>query len=212
VIGARAQVADTEDAAGERVDRRAISRPGVGDHALDSDAIAAEEANGAAEEGDRGLGALVAQHLVVDADVDVFPADRVAHCPARPATRVVVLLRALAPALAGATLDPAELLDVDVDELARAHALVALGRLEPEAAEPAHPDPRQDPGDGRLSHPQHLGDLGAGHAQAPERCDHLDPPLIGAVVDALGGGAAVKQSSCTLVPEAADPLAGRAAR
>jgi hypothetical protein len=38
-----------------------------------------------------------------------------------------------------------ELLDVDVDQLARALAFIALGRLEPEAAELAHPDPLKDP-------------------------------------------------------------------
>jgi hypothetical protein len=99
-----------------------------------------------------------------------------------------VPLGQLAPTLAGAALDAAELLDVDVNELARALALVTLRRLEPEPPELAHPDPRQDPGDRRLRHRQHLGDLGAGHAQPPQRRDHLDAPLVGAVVDVLGGG------------------------
>ena len=40
--------------------------------------------------------------------------------------------------------DPAELLDVDVHQLAGPRALVALSRLEAEPPEPAHPDPGQD--------------------------------------------------------------------
>ena len=43
-------------------------------------------------------------------------------------------------AFAGAALDAAELLDVDVDQLARPLALVAHRGLEAEAAELAHPD------------------------------------------------------------------------
>jgi hypothetical protein len=56
-------------------------------------------------------------------------------------------------ALAGAALDAPKLLDVDVDQLARALAFVALGRLEPEAAELAHPDPGQDPRDVETGRP-----------------------------------------------------------
>jgi hypothetical protein len=42
--------------------------------------------------------------------------------------------------------DPAELLDVDVDQLARPLALVAVGRLRRlESAAPAEADPRQPP-------------------------------------------------------------------
>ena len=70
----------------------------------------------------------------------------------RPAASVwlpgVVLVAIVAPALAGAADDPAELLDVDVDELTRPRPLVADGRLETEPAESAHADPGQDPRDG----------------------------------------------------------------
>src|SRR4051794_7731203 len=121
-----------------------------------------------------------------------------------------MLLRLLAPALAGTALDPPELLDVDMDELAWALALVALGGLEAEAAQLAHPDPRQDPGNGRRRHLQDLGDLGAGHPQPPERCDHLDPALVGAIVDLPGRRAAVEQARRTFGDEPPDPLAGRA--
>jgi hypothetical protein len=48
-------------------------------------------------------------------------------------------------ALAGAALDASELLDVDVDQLARPLALIALRGLHPQPAQPTHPDPGQDP-------------------------------------------------------------------
>jgi hypothetical protein len=47
--------------------------------------------------------------------------------------------------LPGAALDSAELLDVDVDELARPCVPVAHGLLEPEPSEPAQTTPGQDP-------------------------------------------------------------------
>jgi hypothetical protein len=64
-------------------------------------------------------------------------------------------------ALAGAAVDAAELLDVDVDQLAGDRAFVAVGGLEPEAAELAHPDPDQDPRDRRQRPVEDLGDLGS---------------------------------------------------
>jgi hypothetical protein len=39
--------------------------PVIGEQALDADAVAAEEAHGALEEGDRAVGSLVAQELDV---------------------------------------------------------------------------------------------------------------------------------------------------
>jgi hypothetical protein len=68
--------------------------------------------------------------------------------------------------------DPAELLDVDVDQLARPLALVAVGRLRRiESAAPAEADPRQPPRDGRERHAEDLGDLGSGHPQSPQCLD-----------------------------------------
>jgi hypothetical protein len=78
--------------------------------------------------------------VIVDGDVDVFPSDALVATARRVGVgRVVVLLRQIAPAFAGAAFDPAELLDVDVHELARSRAFVALGRLETEPTEAAHP-------------------------------------------------------------------------
>ena len=47
--------------------------------------------------------------------------------------------------VARSSLDSAELLDVDVDELAGAGALVAAGRLEPQPSQAPKPHPGEDP-------------------------------------------------------------------
>ena len=77
----------------------------------------------------------------VDGDVHELPALLVATA--------VMAAGALAAqdAVAGAG-DAPELLDVDVDQLARALALIALGGLKAQAPESAHPDPLKDPRDG----------------------------------------------------------------
>src|SRR5205823_5164183 len=79
--------------------------------------------------------------------------------------------------------DPAELLDVDVDQLPWAFALVALCGLEAQASEPAHPDAGEDARNRRECHPQRLGDLWAGEAQSPERRDRLDSLFLGSMGD-----------------------------
>jgi hypothetical protein len=114
--------------------------------------------------------------------VRVFPADGVAPLAvAVDEGRVVVLVQAVADTLAGATLDAPELLDVDVDQLAGAGALIAQRRLEPQPPELAHPEPGQDPRHRRQRHPRQLGDLSASEAKPAQRGDRLDPPLIDAV-------------------------------
>src|SRR5207253_8877175 len=78
-------------------------------------------------------------------------------------------------AMAGTT-HPPELFDVDVDELARMAALVAverLGRLETRAL--AKPDPLQPQRDSRERDPEHLGDLRCGHPQATQPLDRMHP-------------------------------------
>jgi hypothetical protein len=115
-----------------------------------------------------------ARRGVVDADVDVN------ELPAGGAAPVGASVGLAAPAsgdpVAGAVgADPAELFDVDVDQLARHRALVAVRRLERlQARELAEPDPSQDALHRRERHPQALGDLGAGHPHPPQRGDRLD--------------------------------------
>ena len=81
--------------------------------------MAGEEPDRPAQKAGRARRPLVGEDLdvgkaggVVDADVDEFPADRALD--ARASVRRRVVPRPV-EALAGAALDPAELLDVDVD-------------------------------------------------------------------------------------------------
>src|SRR3954454_23156695 len=147
-----AQVADPQSAAGERVERGDVGAAVVGQDPLDLDPVAAVVGEGAAQEADRGRGFLVCEYLgvgeaavVVDGDVHVFVAGGAARRSCRVAQPRGVVLRAAAHAPAGAADDPAELLDVDVDELPWPGALVADNRLEPEAAQATNPGARQDP-------------------------------------------------------------------
>jgi hypothetical protein len=119
---------DAEAAAGERVQGGAVAGAIVGEHALNLDAVSVIEVDCALEEANRCLRFLIGQHLgvrhpavVVDRDMDELPADGVAD----PAGSVGVLgvvgrVTHAADALARTTDDPAELLHVDMDELARA--------------------------------------------------------------------------------------------
>ena len=99
----------------------------VGQDPLDGDAVSLVVGDGATEEAGRGRRAFVCEDfgvgepgVVVDGDVDELPACQ-ATAAAGPviATRPAFAGQAAADALAGAALDPAQLLDVDVDELAR---------------------------------------------------------------------------------------------
>ena len=121
---------------------RAVGVAVVCHQPLDRDAVGTVEADGAAQEADRRDRPFIAQDLdvgkaggVVDADVDELPATAAGRVPA-----------AGVGAVTEAALDRAQLLDVDVDQLARSGALIAvrrLGRLEP--AELAQADSGQDP-------------------------------------------------------------------
>src|SRR5262249_16150729 len=105
--------------------------------------------------------------------------------------------------------DPAELLHVDMDQLAWAGALVAANRLFGlEAAEPAEADPLQDRGDRRGRHLGDLGDLGSGQPQPAQGGDRLDALGRGGVVDTPWSRAAVEQACLALGAVAGDPLAG----
>ena len=69
--------------------------------------------------------------------------------------------------------DPAELLDIEMDKLARVLALIAadrLGRLQ--RGEPIQPEPVQDAADGRRRYPDFGGDLLARVALPPQSLDN----------------------------------------
>jgi hypothetical protein len=186
----------------------------VGHQSLHLDPVGAVEADRPPQEADRGGRLLVGQDLdvgqaggVVDADVDPLPAG---HAPAVTTTTLE-----LAPAVAGDPMprpldaDPAQFLDVDVDQLAGSGALVAADRLRRlEAREPAETYPLQHRRDGRGRHPQGLGDLRPGQSDPPQRGDRLDPLGRGGVGDPPGRRAPVEQPGLALGAVAADPLAG----
>ena len=175
---ARAQVADAERPAGDRVHCRAVGRAVVGQQAFDNDPVTAEEGHRPAQERARRRRLLVGQHLgvgqpggVIDRDLHELPADRPAPQPITVGERRAVVL------VAGDTLarafDPPQLLDVDMDQLAGPRALVAAGGLEPDPPQPAEADAGEDARHGRLRHRQQLGDLATGEAQPAQR---RDPP------------------------------------
>jgi hypothetical protein len=199
------------------VGQRDVGGAVVGHHGVDLDAVAAVEGNGAAKEGGGCDRAFVVEDLgvgkprgVVDADVHVFPTDQVAAYSASVGRApALVLAHPVPDSLAGAALDTPELLDVNVQQLAGAGAFVALGRLEPESAELAQPDPRQDPRHRRLGHPEDLGDRRAGKAQPPQRRDRRDPRLRRAVVNMVGGRRAIQKPRLAFLAEAPNPFTGR---
>src|SRR3954471_21777286 len=212
-VGPRAQVAQTEGAAGDGVQLGAITRAVVGHHALDGDAVAAVEGDGAAQESSDGGGLLVGKYFgvgqargVVDGDVDVVPTGRLAAAPGGVGNRQLVVAAGARDALARAALDAPELLDVNVDQFAGPLALIALSGLETQASELAHPDPREDPRHRRQRHLEQLGELRPGEAQPPQRGDRLNPTLVGAIGDYSGRRRAIQQSRLALSAVTGDPL------
>src|SRR5438045_2586190 len=112
------------------------------------DAVALVERHGVTEKRDGAVGGLVGEHLgvgqasgVIDRDVNVVPA----RDPSLVAVSVVDTLRRVAlnagDALAGASMDASQLLDVDVDQLARPRSFIAKRGLEaqPAALAPSQP-------------------------------------------------------------------------
>src|SRR4051812_2157463 len=156
----RAQVLDAEPPAGDSVDDAGVGGAVVGEDAFDSDPVAAEEAKSADEEVGGSERLLVREHfgvgepaVVVDCDVDELPSDRAVSATVRiTATRPVTPWRPAADAFAGTALDSSELLDVDMNQLARAALLVANGWLETEPSESSNAFAMQHRRDGRERH------------------------------------------------------------
>jgi len=112
--------------------------------------VRAVKGDGSLQKADRGLGLLVCEDLdvgetggVVDADVDALVADSAASdAVAVELGQVATLVRSTDDPVPGAALDPPQLLDVDVDQLAGALLFIAADRLRGlEAAELAEADP-----------------------------------------------------------------------
>src|SRR4051812_12034418 len=168
---------DAQCAAGDRVDGRAVWGAVVGDQRLDADAVAGVVLDGAAQEPDGGDGLLVSENFdvgqtgrVVDSDVHVLPARLIlALAGSIGLGRRTLEATVAMHAVAGPAVDAAELLDVDVNQLAGPGSLVAHRGLQAEPAELAHPDSGEDPRDRRQRHSQTLGDLRTGQPHTPER-------------------------------------------
>ncbi|KQT70250.1 hypothetical protein ASG51_14460 [Methylobacterium sp. Leaf465] len=159
------------------------------------------------EEGEAGAALLVRMDLgvgqpgmVVDGQVQILPADPAA----------LALAGALAgDAMAGA-LEAAELLDVDVDQLAGPLAFVALhGRGRFEITDAVQAVPAQHPADGGGRDGEVTGDLLAGQTLPMQGQDGVLRPGRGRTVQAVRPRGAVLQSGDAFGVEAGHPLAHR---
>ena len=179
----------------------------VGHDALGGDAMRREPVQGVVEESHGAFLALVGHdggegqaRGVVDGDVEVLPAGA-----ALPALAAAVAGDAVADAV-----DAAELLDVDVDQLARALALVAenggLGIERPEAAEA---EAAQLQADGGPRQAQRARDGRAGAALAAQRFDPSGGFRRQAGRAVMGPGRTVPQPVGTLGGEAVAPFPHR---
>ena len=210
VVGPGAARPDASGQAGPLEGVAAVARAVVGEHGPPADPVLVEPGSRPPPERDRGDRALVGQHLavgeagvVVDGGMDEGVAD--------PAVAVVRVAAAAVCSPATAWGDAAQLLDVDVDEVAGRGVLVAAadhlpgGAVEPGKA--VESEPAEHTVDRRGGHVQLRGDArGTELAAAPQP---IDPTL-----DAgrhLGGAASrtarsVAEAGFALGEPAAPPL------
>jgi hypothetical protein len=111
----------------------------------------------------------------------------------------------------GAAFDAAELLDVDVDQLARPLAFVADRWFQAQASEFAHPIPFEDRADRRARDAEQVGQLGRGEPQPAQGPQQLLGARVGAIVDVSRRAGPIQQPNIALRPEASDPLRTRPA-
>lgn len=137
--------------------------------------------------------------MVVDGQVDVFPAD------------APVPVRAVAGHTVARGTDSPQLLDVQMQQLAGPGVLVAVLRQRRfQFGQAMQPGTAQQPGDGAGRHGQSLGDLAIGPARAT-LLQHLrhDGRRRG-MGAGLRPGAAVNQTRRAFLPVSLEPLVGRA--
>jgi hypothetical protein len=207
-------VAQSELAAGLRVNARAVAAAVVRHDALDLNAVVGKPRQRAAQEGGSAGSALVWQDLcvgqprvVIDHHVDEIPTGdpEAARLFARAAIAV--------HAMAGLE-NPAELLDINVHELAGAAPLVAVGRLrrlEPRAL--AEPDPLQ-PSETVESAIESASEISAAVIRSSRRSALIASTRSAGVRcgDPLRRRAAVEQPSLALGPKAREPTYAPCAR
>jgi len=190
--------------AGLAEEARDVAGTIVGHDALDPDALALEPAQGTDQEAGDRLALFVRQDLdvgeprgVVDRDVDEFPASPLALA---------------APIAGDAMADAAEadeLLDVEVDELAGACAIVVPRRLAGlERRQPAQTKPAEMSGDGAAWQTKPHGDLLRGLAGLTSQPgDHGEPGRWQLVGGQVRRRAAVLQAGPAFAAKAGEPLA-----
>lgn len=192
----------------------------IGQDAIDGDALVREERVRPFPESDGGVLAFVGQDfavgqagVVVDGGVDVAVADRGGAASALVGGGLAVAVAGCAaddaPAAVG---DVAELLDVDVDQLARSGSFVAA---DDPAGGPVHEGqavaavPHEDPVDRRGGQPQDRTDAGRPQlAFGPQAVDVGLGRCRCAMRGAGGTAGAVVQSGVVLGPPSTDPCVG----
>jgi hypothetical protein len=175
--------------------------------------VAREERDGAPKERGRGGRLLVTEHFgvgqarrVVDGDVDIVVANGAPPAPLAVGERRRVVLAA-GDAPPRPALDAPQLLDVDMDQLARPRALIALRGLEPDPTQLAQPGPGQDQADRRKRQIEQLGNLRATEAQPPQRADRFDALATGSRRRRPRCRGTIQQPRLSLGDKPPDPLA-----
>jgi hypothetical protein len=170
--------------------------------------VARKPRDGALQERADGVSAFVVERFGVGQPGAVVNTD-VHELPARSAR----LAAALAPIAGDPMPDTGhapELLDVDVHELARPGALVAmLGPIGVRARQPATAVAVEHRRDGRVRDPQRLGDLGRSEAQLTQRKDRLHARWRRPMRHTPRCRGAIRQALLALLAIALDPLARR---
>jgi hypothetical protein len=173
--GASKAVLEAEGGNGGAHEVRAIAGTIVGVEALGLDAVAAEEGEGGVEESDGAGGGLIWEELgereagmIVDGDVEELPTG----------AADMIVLRIAGDAMARAD-DAGEFLDVEVNELARAEAPIALDRWWRGELGEAEAVPVEQTGDGGLGELGGVGDLKAWEFPEAENEHAGDPQRVG---------------------------------
>ena len=123
---------------------------------------------------------------------------------------LVALTGAVAGDAVADAVDPAELLDVDVDRFARMSTSIAAGRRSGfQRLRLAEPQAPQDAADGRRRETEPGGDRRARAALAPQSRDLVDDRLGRRPMQAVRPGSAVHRAGLAFRPEAINPLAHR---
>jgi hypothetical protein len=175
---------------------------------LNGDAAVVEPVDRTSEEGDGRRRSFIGQNLgigqsggVVDGDMDELPAD------AASLDRVVPV-----DAVTDAT-DTAQLLDIDVDELARAISLVPNDRdLGLEAFEAGEAITSQDAGDGRRAEPHTESDLRPRVSSLAQPQNFFDPIRMGLPWHSTWPRTPIDQGRLAGLSESFLPLEGRTSR